>query len=276
VSPGFFEEVGARLVDGRFFVEADDRSTQPAVIVDDLLAARAWPAARAVGQRIAVDPGSIGHPQTWATVIGVVHHLRVRSLTEDLTEQVYFPVRQALRNPMAYVLRTSGNPADLAGMVRESLSRLDGQIPIYDVRPLESYTRDATSGRRFTAMLAACFAGAALLLACVGVYGVIAYAVARRRTEFGVRMALGARPSQVVALVLSEGAGLVGLGLTAGACGAAIVARLLRTQLFGVTPGDPAAYALALSAVALAGLLSCWLPARRAATSDLLAVLRSE
>ena len=276
VSPGLLDTLGARLLEGRFFTESDDKAAQPAIIVDDLLARRAWPGETALGRQIAVDPGSSGHPTQWATIVGVVRHLRLRSLSEDLTEQVFFPVRQTLRNPMAYVVRTGGDPAALAGPIRAVIHQMDAELPVYDVRPLESYVGAASASRRFTACVATGFAGVALLLGAVGVYGLIAYGVARRRTEFGVRLALGAHRSQVVQLVLREGLALGALGLALGAAGALAAARWLQSQLYGVTPLDPATYAIAIGVLAAAVLASSWLPAWRAAASDPLVALRDE
>ena len=276
VSPGFFESAGAQLLDGREFTEADNRTGPPSVVVDDLLARRAWPGERAIGKSITLDPGSSGRPSVLFTVVGVVRHIRLRSLVEDLSEQVYFPVRQVLRSPMAYLVRSSADPDVMATAVRQTVTGLDPLLPVYDIRPLDTYFKDAKASRRFTMILAVCFAGVALVLASVGVYGVIAYAVTRRRTEFGIRLALGARPAQVVGAVLGEGARLVGAGLALGCLGALVAGSWLRSQLYGVTPLDPAAYGCAFLALAIAAFLSCWVPARRLTSSSPLDALRSE
>ena len=276
VTPGLFEETGAALVEGRFLSNDDVAGGQPAVVVDDLLARRAWPGQLAVGKTFLVDPGSSGHATVPATVVGVVRHLRVRSLVEDLTEQVYFSADQVARNPLAYVVRTSGDPAAIVPSIRAAIAQIDPLIPIYDVRPFSEYVRSAMAGRRFTMTLAACFAGVAVLLACVGVYGVMAYTVARRRNEFGVRLALGALPSQLVVSVLREGLALAGVGLTVGGAAALAIAQLLRSQLFGVTPSDPATYAIVLASLGLVLILACWLPARRTSAANPLDALRME
>jgi len=264
VTPGFFEEVGATLIEGRFIAVEDVASAAPVVVVDDLLARRAWPGQSALGRSLIVDPGSSGVPTVPVTVVGVVRHLRLRSLVEDLTEQVYFSAEQVPRNPLAYVVKTTGDPAALVGPIRAELARLDPLTPIYDVRPFSTYVREAAAGRRFTMTLAACFAGVATLLASVGVYGVMAYSVTRRRREFGVRLALGAMPRQVAGAVLGEGAVLAAIGIAIGVVGARAAAQALRHQFFGVTPSDPLTYALVIPALGLVLILACWLPARRA------------
>ena len=276
VTPGLFETVGARLVEGRFFTEDDDTRIAPVAIVDDQLARRAWPGESAIGKRIAADPFSTGHPVFWATVVGVVHHVRHRSLLEDLTDQVYFAERQIQRNPMAYVVKTSGDPAALASTVRQIVARLDPQLPAYDIRPLDEYVAGARAAQRFGTILAATFAIVALALAAVGVYGLIAYATTRRRYEFGVRLALGARPGQVMALVIREGAVLAAIGLAFGVAGAVLAARLLQSQLFGVTPRDAVSYAIAVVTIALAAMTACWLPARRISAITPLEALRTD
>jgi len=193
-----------------------------------------------------------------------------------LTEQVYFPERQTFRNPMAYVVRTTTDPAELSGAIRHVVAGLDPQLPIYDVRPLTDYVVAARAARRFTMALAATFAMVALTLACVGVYGVIAYSVTRRWHEFGVRLALGARPGQVVRLLMREGAQLSVIGLALGTIGAALAARLLQGQLFGVTASDPVTYAIAIPALGAIAMMACWLPARRAMIISPMDALRTE
>ena len=276
VSPGFFEAAGVRLVEGRFFTEDDDQRAQPVVIVDEQLAKRAWPGRSAIGQPIACDPFASGHPRYSATVVGVVGHLRHRSLIEDLGDQVYYAERQIQRNPMAYVVRTSGDPAALAPTVRQLVTNLDPELPVFDVRPLADYVVGARAAQRFTSILAVAFAAVALLLASVGVYGVIAYATTRRRYEFGVRLALGAHPREVVTLVLREGLRLTALGLGVGIVGAVLGARALRSQLFGVTAMDASSYAAAVLAIALVAFAACWLPARRASATSPLVAMKAE
>ncbi len=276
VSPGLMEMLGVRLVDGRTFTESDDHHAAPVAIVDERLAARAWPGKSAVGRRLGVDPTVTGTPSTWVTVVGVVRHMRHRSPTEEIRDQVYFPERQVPRNPFVVVVKTSRDPSLLTTPVREAVKRLDAALPIYDVRPLEAYLDEARAIRGFTAMLAGVFAAAALLLASVGVYGVIAYSVSMRRREFGVRLALGARTGHIMARVFRETTALAVAGVSTGLVAAVSGAWWLRSQLYGVSPWDPMtliATALVLASVAA---VASMLPARRATHLDPAAVLRSD
>lgn len=276
VAPGAMELLEVRLIEGRTFNEGDDQHGAPVAIVDDRLAARTWPGASALGRRLAVDPTVTGTPSTWVTVVGVVRHVRHRSPTEEVREQVYFPERQVPRNPFVVLVKGRGDSAALAGPIREIIRRLDAALPIYDVRPLAVYVTNARAIRRFTALLASVFASAALLLAAVGVYGVIAYSVAARRREFGVRVALGARASQVVTSVLQEGTALTATGLGIGLAAAVLGAWWLRSQLYEVAPWDfPSLSATAL-VLGAAALLACMVPARRAARTDPAQVLRAD
>lgn len=276
VAPGLMELLRVPLLDGRFFTESDDHTSEPVVIVDERLAARTWPGQSAVGRRLGVDPRVAGTPDQWTTVVGVVRHVRHRSPTEEVREQVYFPERQVPRNPAVYVVKTGGDAAALVPQVRDAVRALDAQLPIADVRPMAAYVDDARALGRFTATLALAFAVAALTLAAVGVYGLIAYAVTERRQEFGVRLALGAHGREVVGLVLREGAWLTAAGLAVGLAGAAAAAWWLRHQLYGVEPWDPLTFALTLPVLAITALAACALPARRAVRIDPMHTLRAE
>jgi predicted permease len=276
VSPGFFVTAGVELVRGRFFSDADGPAAPPVAIVDELLASKVWPGALALGERLRVDPGSSGSPDTWVTVVGVVRHVRHRSLVEPLNEQVYFPLSQAFRNPVAYLVRTTGDPSELTAAVRAAVRSVDPSLPVYEVQPLSAYLERARSIQRFTMVLVGAFASTALVLAAIGVYGVIAYFVVQRRREFGVRLALGATRRHIGALVLREGARLVGVGAVLGLAGAWATAHLIRGQLFGVSPADAVTYCVPLPVLALTALLACLWPVRRATASSVLEVLRAE
>jgi predicted permease len=276
VTPGYFTAVGARLAEGRWFDDRDHRKALPVAIIDTNLSARLWPGQSAIGKRVKADPGTTGTPQVLVTIIGVVHHLRHRDLTRNLREQMYFPAQQSFRNPMAYVVKSSAEPADLVSAVRQALTAVDPAVPIYDVRPLRGYTGDARAMRKFTLTLTLAFAGSALLLAAIGVYGVSAYLVTQRRREFGVRFALGARAGEVMRLVLRDGIRVALVGSVAGSIGAMGGAGLLRAQLYGVSASDPLTFAAGVTAVCLAVIAACLIPAFRAARVSPLESLRAD
>lgn len=274
VAPGTLELLAVRVVDGRAFTEQDDPRSAPVVMVDDRLARRLWPGDSAVGRRVAVDPRVLGIPATWATIVGVVRHVRHRSPIEEVRDQVYFPLWQATRNPSVYLLKTTGDAGSLAPAVREAVRALDPALPIYDVRPLSRYVDEARAIRAYTALLAALFAAAALALSAIGIYGVVAHGVTERRRELGVRVALGATSRQVGGLVLREGMRLTMAGLAIGLAGAAAGSFWIRAELVGVAPWDPFALAACVGLLAAASALACWAPVRRALGASPAAVLR--
>jgi putative ABC transport system permease protein len=276
VSPGWFETIGARFLAGRAFEESDDGERPPAVIVDERLAEKAWPGREPIGQRLHVDfLTDEGFIPTWARVVGVVRHIRHRDLAKVVREQVYVPHRQSPRNPMAWALRSRGKPVETA-TIRRIVAELDSELPVYDVRPLLAYVGDAQGRARFTMALCAAFAALALVLAAIGIYGVMSYSVTRRRREIGVRLALGARAAQVRRAVLRDGMLLAVTGLAVGLLGAALLTRAARSVLYAVSPFDPLTYAAVAAALAAVAALASWVPARRASTLEPSEVLRSE
>ena len=276
LSPGALELLGIRLVEGRSFTEQDDLTSQPVVIVDTRLAARTWPGQSALGRHLGVDTFVTGKAEVGATVIGVVEHVRHRDPILEVREQIYFPQRQAMRNPSVWIVKAAADPGALMPAIRETLKKLDPTLPIYDVRPLAAYAEGANATRQFTMQLSVLFALVALALASVGIYGVMAYSVATRHREFGVRRALGAHNRQVLALVARDGGRLLARGLAGGVAAAALVAWLMRGLLFGVSPWDPATYASAIPVLIVAGLVACLLPARRAMAANPVEALRAE
>jgi predicted permease len=276
LSPGALELLGIRLVEGRSFTEQDDLSSRPVVIVDRRLAERTWPGQSALGRELGVDTFVTGKAEIGATVIGVVEHVRHRNPILEVREQIYFPQRQAMRNPTVWLVKAASDPSALMPAIRETLKKLDPTLPIYDVRPLAAYAEGANATRQFTMQLSVLFALVALALASVGIYGVMAYAVATRHREFGVRRALGAQGVQVLGLVARDGARLLTRGLVAGVLFAALVAWLMQGLLYGVSPWDPATYATAVPVLIGTGLVACLLPARRAIAANPMETLRAE
>ena len=272
ISAGLFETIGVRLIEGRFF-NADENPANPVVIVDEKLASQMWPGQSALGQHFLVGQA---FPERRVTVVGVVAHLRLRSLVEDLTPQIFIPFRVWQRNPMAFVVRTGGDPAAVTTAISAAVARFDPQLPIYDVREMSTYLDDARAVRRFTMVLTAVFALSAVVLTCIGVYGVLAYAVASRRHEFGVRRALGASRGRVIRQILGEGLGFAVIGCAAGLMCALLTARLIQAQLYAIEPRDPVTYGVALAIVLTGATLACLVPACRAIAVSPMDALRSD
>ncbi|HET7240473.1 MAG TPA: FtsX-like permease family protein, partial [Gemmatimonadales bacterium] len=254
-----------------------DGTGAPVVVVDERLAEKAWPGRDAIGQRVQVDfLTDQGFAPTWARVVGVVRHIRHRDLTEVVREQIYVPHRQSPRNPMAWAVRTKGETQVEEATIRHLVAELDPELPVYDMRPLRAYVGDAQGRARFTMVLCAAFAALALLLAAIGIYGVMSYSVTRRRREIGVRLALGARAGQVRGDVLRDGLVLAGTGLAVGLAGAALLTRVAASLLYGVSPLDPFTYAAVAAGLAGVAAVATWAPARRATLFEPIEVLRSE
>jgi putative ABC transport system permease protein len=282
-APGYFDAIGMTLLAGRAFDENDnilrvgpDGFTPIpgplVVIVSETFARRYWPVHNAVGKRIR----HTGKDAPWITVIGVIKDEKHYGLDQEMRPAVYFPYGEAPFPAMSIVLRGSNDPQLLAGPARDVLRRLDPSIPIYDMRSMTQRLNESMWARRAYSWLLSAFAMVALTLAAAGIYGVISYAVSRRTHEIGIRMALGARPDQVLRSVLGSGMTLVAAGVATGLAATLLAARLLETLLFGVSPRDPIIYAAMILGVACVSLIANFVPARRAAAVDPMRALRTE
>src|SRR5262249_48948067 len=196
----------------------------------------------AIGEHLALNIGSGD-----ARVVGVVRHLKVRDLLDPASHQVFVPWPIAQRNPSAWIVATSGDPAAIAAVLKDVVETMAVPATIYDVQPLAMYVDGARASRRFTMLLGTVFAAVALVLACIGMYGVLAYAVAHRRHEFGVRRALGANRAHIMRLVFNEGLSLTSAGCLAGCVGAFLVSRLWQSQMPGAGPGTSITYLVAIA-----------------------------
>jgi putative ABC transport system permease protein len=263
VTPGYFETMGIPLRGGRDFEDRDDARAPAVVVVNQTLAEREWPGQDAVGRRLRLQ-GSEG----WATVVGVVGDVKHRRLSEPRQAQVYTTHEQDAKIFVCVVAKTAGDPLALADPVRRAIWAVDKDQPVWSVVSLESYLERAFAPTRFILFLLGGFALVAVALASIGIYGVLSYGVARRGPEIGLRMALGARATQVVALVVRQGMGLCLAALALGLLGAALLSRLMGSLLFEVSPADPATFAGAAALLALVALAACLVPARRAARID--------
>ena len=279
ILPGYFSAIGATFVEGRDFTETDDASRQHVAIVDDVLARQLWPDGNAVGSRLNISDSLAGPYQfqrDWAVVVGIVRHVQCHSLTAVVRPQIYVPYQLAPRPSMSIVIRTTGVMPGLAVTAREQVALVNKNLAVTHLEPLLAVVVRAQAESRFASLLASLLSAIALLLACIGMYGVLSYSVAQRTSEIGVRMAIGASRLHVMKMVLADGFTPVLAGLAGGFLLSLVVTRLLARLLFGVKPGDPANYALILFIVILLSALAALLPARRAMKIDPLMALRCE
>jgi len=281
VSPRYFAAMGIPVLAGRAFDGGDLPETRPVAIVNRTLAARFWPGASPLGSRLAL--GGYAPAGGAAEVVGVVGDVKHLELDAEPTLDVYVPLRQAspgylpyLVNGMWVVVRSAGDPGALAAPVRDAVREVDADVATSRMAPLAGYLADALALRRFNAWLAGLFGVAALALAAIGIYGVIACSVAGRRREIGVRIAFGARPAGILSLVVVAAMAPAAAGVAAGLLAALALARFASRLLFGVGAHDAATLAEAASFLLVVALLACWLPARRAAKVDPMTALRGD
>ncbi len=275
VSPGHLQTIGAHLLAGREFTAADRSGAPRVLMVSAALAERLWPGQSPLGHHLAPGQGGFEKAEQ-GEVVGVVADLRYRSLEDAPVFDVYLPERQAFPNARMLFVRTAGDPLAVLPAVRAAVHSIDPTLPLYGVRTMEERLGDSLSRARFAAFLLALFAGLALLLAAIGVYGVLAYAVHERRREIGVRVALGARRADIAGLVVRQGMTLAVCGALAGGVAAWAASGVLRGLLYGVEPQDPAIFAAGPLVLLLSALAACLLPARKAARVDPMRVLREE
>jgi putative ABC transport system permease protein len=278
--PGYFGTMGIPILRGRDIALSDDGRAPGVVVINQKLADEHWPGQDPIGKRISTGPD-----QTWLTIVGVVKDARQHDWAEHLGGEVYLAalqVRRYLDNPggpfayMTLVARTSRDPAALAEPIRAAVRDLDPSVTVSDVAPMTSVVARAVSRPRFYLMLLSAFAGLALLLATVGIYGVMSYAVSRRSQELGIRMALGATRRDVLRLVVKGALVLALAGVAVGLVGAVALARLMTGLLYGVTPLDPVTLVGVAFVLAAVAVVASFLPARRATRIDPMTALRND
>jgi predicted permease len=275
VTPGFAEALGIPLRKGRFLNDGDRLGSPPVVVVDDEMVQRYWPDTDPIGKRIYFG-GAPNQPNLYIEVVGVVGHTKHEGLDAENRVQLYFSHRQRGPSSMAIAVRTDVPPLSLTPAIRQAVLSVDKDQPISQVKTMEQLLSESVGQRRLSMLLLGLFAGIALLLASIGIYGVMSYSVAQRSHELGIRMALGAARGNVLQLVMRQGMSLVVIGLVLGILGAIGVTRYLATQLFGVDPTDPATFALVAVGLALVALVATLVPALRATRVDPLVALRQE
>ncbi len=271
VSDGYFEAMGTGLVRGRFFDTHDDAKNQLVAIVDDRLARHFWPDKDPIGQRFYQpnSPENVAHPGPdvkFYTVVGVVREVQFDGLATDRTPvgAVYYPYAQSPDRGFSLTVKSAEATTTVVPAIRKALAAIDPALPFYSVRTLDDYVSQSLMPRRVPMLLAAAFAVVALLLSAIGIYGVLAYGVAQRRREIGIRLALGSTGAQVFAHVLREGARIVGVGLALGFVALLGLRHVLTAVLYGVTPLDPTVLTIVAVGLALVALLAVTIPARRA------------
>jgi putative ABC transport system permease protein len=273
VTPGYFGAMGIPLLKGRDFSERDDAQAPPALVVNQAFTRKYFPGEDVIGKRI--QPGA-GQPPTMREIVGVVGDAKQAALGTDSDPIYYFPYKQLPWGAGTIVLRTAVPPLQVESAARAALANLDRQVPMHEVRTGEELAARTVAGMRFLIVLMSNFAAVALLLTGTGLYGVLSYAVARRRREIGVRIALGAGRKEVLGLVFRQAMQLVAAGLILGLASAAAGGRLLETMMYGIRPGDPAILAGACGVLVITGMAAAYIPAARAASVDPMQALRSE
>jgi putative ABC transport system permease protein len=275
VTPGYFRAMDIRVVRGRGFTSSDDEQARLAVIVSQRLAARLWPGADPIGRRLHIGEAPEGAPPRWLTVVGVVEDARYRELT-DARYDLYLPFGQTLPTVKHYVVRTTDDPLSVVPAVRETVKRADSRLSAENVTTMERIVAGTIAPWRFSTVVFTAFSVLALFFATIGLSALIAYAAKQRTREIGIRVALGARPRDVVGMLMREGALLAVAGLAIGIPAALLLTRLLSSQLFSVAPTDPATFVAVAAVLAAVSLAAAYLPARAAAGVDPVVALRRE
>ena len=272
-SPDYFQTMGITLMKGRGFTDYDKPGAPPVVIVNETLARQYWPNDDPIGKRIRFYGPLDRAP--WMQVVGVIRDVK-HELNIPVTPEYYLPYAQDAWPGMLLVTKTAGDPAAMAGVIRQQVWAIDKDQPVFDVRTMHEVRSISVAVYSFSSATLGIFAGVALLLAAIGIYGVMAFAVTQRTHEIGVRMALGAKSRDVLKLVVMNGMKLAVIGVVIGLAGAWALARFMKSLLFGVPPTDILTFSLVSGCLLLAALLACYLPARRATKVDPLIALRYE
>ena len=275
VTPGYFEALGVPLKRGRYFSESDIAGATRATIIDERLARHFWPNADPIGRRMYQPENAsevtVGPNTKWLTVVGVVAAMKQQALIEDKGAQLgafYLPFAQSAESSAGFVIKTNGDPVPMTNMIQQALGNIDPELKLGDVKVMPERIEQSLHARRTPMLLSLGFGTIALLLASIGIYGVLAYQVSQRTREIGIRMALGSNAAGVLRLILREGALLVCVGLAIGLIGAIALREVIASQLYGVGVLDPVVLVSVCAVLVIAALLACVVPARRASRVD--------
>jgi predicted permease len=276
VTPGFFRTMRIPVIGGRDFLASDDSKAPAVVIIDQTFANKYFPGENPIGKRIKPGLGDGITDSPVREVIGVVGSVKRKGITAETEAQFYLPLKQAIILSPAIVVRTSGDPLAMLGPVRDQVGQLDSNVPIYRVNTLEDYVSLSAAQPRFQTVLITFFAAMALLLSAIGLYAVLAYMVAQRTLEIGLRLALGAQRESVIGLILRRGLMLAAIGLAIGIVASMIFTRFLGEMLYGVKPLDPLTFVAVSAVLMLVSLIASSAPAYRAARLDPMKTLREQ
>ena len=273
----YFRTLGIPLVRGRFFTDADDAKAPRAAILSETAARRHFPNEDPIGKRIELGWGrGPGTPRAGGEVVGIVGDVREHGLDEDYPAEIYLPMRQWPVAQMTMVVRTAVAPLSIADQVKQAVKELDPNLPVSNIRTVDEVVAESIAQPRFYMLLLATFASVALALAAIGIFGVMSYTVSQRTREIGIRMALGARETSVVSMVVRQAMRLAITGLALGVVTALALSRTMTTLLFDLSPTDPLTFATVAAILGVVAFFASWLPARRAANVDPMVALRAE
>jgi predicted permease len=276
VSPGYFGTMAIEFTRGDNFTPEDKTGNPGVVIINETMARRFWSNGDPIGKRIKL--GRVDSKDPWLTIRGVVKDSAQNRLDDPINPEVYFPLAQmAWRyRRLNLAVKTSGDPMSLLESIRNEIKTIDKDQPVYQIQTIESLISQSIATRRFAMVLLLLFAVVALLLAAVGIYGVMAYTVTQRTHEIGIRLALGAQPRDVLILMVKQGMVVIVIGLALGIAGAVASTRLMSSMLYGVSATDPVTFVAVAFLLAIIALFSCYIPARRATKVDPMVALRYE
>jgi predicted permease len=274
VSAGYFRALQIQLKRGRIFTDGDARSTPPVVVINEAMAREYWPNQDPIGRRISFD--QLDGRARWREIVGVVGDIRRLGLDRDLRQEIYFPFTQSPVPPSTLVIRSHADRQSALIAIRSEIQKLDQDQPVSNIRAMDDFLEKSVSERRFNLLLLGIFAGVALALSVVGIYGVTSSLVTQRTHEIGIRRALGAQTNDILRLIIKQGMVLTITGVALGFLAAIGLTRLIANQLFGVSPMDPLTFFSFAALLLIVALAACWIPARRATKVDPIIALRLE